>query len=338
MSDKDFETSFSNLKQTIPLLIKHKVAALPINYALWYTYVSNESPELNNALNDVIQQNLSLTESKTKELYRQYLSESQEVTAWELRQSLEAMLIELTQSITDTRSETNSFKTTMDSCVDNLTKVEKEGLSIEEVMTLVRNLVKQTQNIRRSTMSFNSALADAQREITALRAQLEQSQQEALYDALTGLCNRRYFDEELASHALHPNLFLMLVDLDHFKKINDNYGHVMGDLVLKATAKKLQACCRDGAQAFRFGGEEFAIIVPRSSFAKARSVAETMRRAIEKIGVKDKRSGEILGDISASFGVAELRKGMNPLALVETADKQLYEAKRLGRNRVMPIM
>jgi diguanylate cyclase len=338
MSDKDFETSFSNLKQTIPLLIKHKVAALPINYALWYTYVSNESPELNNALNDVIQQNLSLTESKTKELYRQYLSESQEVTAWELRQSLEAMLIELTQSITDTRSETNSFKTTMDSCVDNLTKVEKEGLSIEEVMTLVRNLVKQTQNIRRSTMSFNSALADAQREITALRAQLEQSQQEALYDALTGLCNRRYFDEELASHALHPNLFLMLVDLDHFKKINDNYGHVMGDLVLKATAKKLQACCRDGAQAFRFGGEEFAIIVPRSSFAKARSLAETMRRAIEKIGVKDKRSGEILGDISASFGVAELRKGMNPLALVETADKQLYEAKRLGRNRVMPIM
>jgi diguanylate cyclase len=338
MSDKDFETSFSNLKQTIPLLIKHKVAALPINYARWYTYVSNESPELNNALNDVIQQNLSLTESKTKELYRQYLSESQEVTAWELRQSLEAMLIELTQSITDTRSETNSFKTTMDSCVDNLTKVEKEGLSIEEVMTLVRNLVKQTQNIRRSTMSFNSALADAQREITALRAQLEQSQQEALYDALTGLCNRRYFDEELASHALHPNLFLMLVDLDHFKKINDNYGHVMGDLVLKATAKKLQACCRDGAQAFRFGGEEFAIIVPRSSFAKARSLAETMRRAIEKIGVKDKRSGEILGDISASFGVAELRKGMNPLALVETADKQLYEAKRLGRNRVMPIM
>jgi diguanylate cyclase len=338
MSDKDFEISFSNLKQTIPLLIKHKVPALPLNYALWYTYVSNESPELKLALDDVLQQDRPLSEAKTKELYRQYLSENQEVKAWELRQSLEAMLIELTQSITDTRSETTSFKSTMDSCVDNLTKVEKEGLSIEEVMALVRNLVKETQNIRRSTMSFSSALSDAQVEIAALRSQLEQSQQEALYDALTGLSNRRYFDEELASHAVRPNLFLIIVDLDHFKKINDNYGHIMGDLVLKATAKKLQAACRDGAQAFRFGGEEFAIIVPNSNFSKARSLAETMRRSIEKIAVKDKRNGDILGDISASFGLAELRKGMNPLALIETADKHLYEAKRLGRNRVMPMI
>lgn len=338
MSDANFETSFSNLKQTIPLMLKHKVSAVPINYALWYTYASNESPELKSAIDSAIEHNQILSHSKTKDLYRQYLSETQEVTAWELRQSLEAMLIELGQSLNDTHSETTRFKETMDNCVDNLSKVEKEGLSIEEVMALVRNLVKETQSIRRSTMSFNSALTDAQKEISALRAQLEQSQQEALYDALTGLCNRRYFDEELANHALQPNLFLLLVDLDHFKKINDNYGHVMGDLVLKASAKKLQAACRDGAQAFRFGGEEFAVIIPASNFSKARSLAESMRRSIEKIGVKDKRTGEILGDISASFGLAELRKGMNPLALIEQADKQLYEAKRLGRNRVMPIM
>ena len=338
MSDNDFEASFSHLKQTIPLLLKHKVSAVPINYALWYSYVANGSAELKNAIDQAIQHNLPLTPSRTKELYRQHLAENEEVTAWELRQSLEAMLIELSQSISDTRSETSSFKSTMDSCVDNLAKVEKEGLSIEEVMSLVRSLVKDTQNIRRSTMSFNSALSEAQREIDVLRAKLEQSQQEALYDALTGLSNRRFFDEELASQALQANLFLLLVDLDHFKKINDSYGHVMGDLVLKATAKKLQSCCRDGAQAFRFGGEEFAIIVPNSNFSRARGLAETMRKSIEKISVKDKRNGEVLGDISASFGIAELKKGMNPLALIEQSDKQLYEAKRLGRNRVMPIM
>ncbi len=112
----------------------------------------------------------------------------------------------------------------------------------------------------------------------------------------------------------------------------------MGDAVLKATAKKLQAVCREGAQAFRFGGEEFAIIIPNSDFSKARSMAESMRKAIEKIGVKDKRTGKVLGDIAASIGVAELTKGMNPLTLVEKADSQLYEAKRLGRNRVMPMM
>ena len=337
MADHNLEESFATLKQTIPLLVKHKISAIPTNYALWYTYVSNDSPELNLAIDHVLDNKMELSEVKKKALYRDYVAGSEEVSAWELRQSLEAMLVELSQSVKDTRSETNSFKKTMDSCVDDLAKVEKEGLPVEEVMALVRNLVKDTQYIRRSTISFNAALTDAQKEIQALRGQLEQSQQEALYDALTGLCNRRYFDEELATQSLQPNLFLMLVDLDHFKKINDNYGHVMGDLVLKATAKKLQATCRDGAQAFRFGGEEFAIIVPNSNFAKARGMAESMRKAIEKIAVKDKRTGEVLGDIAASIGVAELTTFMNPLALIENADKQLYEAKRLGRNRVMPM-
>lgn len=337
MADKNLEKSFATLKQTIPLMLKHKIPAIPTNYALWYTYVANESPELKTAMDYVLDNKMPLSQVKTNEFYRRYLAETEEVSAWELRQSVEAMLIELSQSLNDTRSETTNFKETMDTCVDDLAKVEKEGLSVEEVMVLVRNLVKDTQNIRRSTISFNAALSDAQKEIAVLRGQLEQSQQEALYDALTGLCNRRYFDEELATQSLSPNLCLMLVDLDHFKKINDNYGHVMGDLVLKATAKKLQGTCRDGAQAFRFGGEEFAIIVPNTSFAKARGMAESMRKAIEKIGVKDKRTGEILGDIAASIGIAELKEGMNPLALIEAADKQLYEAKRLGRNRVMPM-
>ena len=338
MSDNEIERSFATLKQTIPLLIKHKVSAVPLNYALWYTYVANDSNQLNAALDQHIQQNLPWTEAKSKELYRQYVADSEEVNAWQLRQSMEAMLIELSQSLLDTHSETNQFKSIIDNTADNLARVEKEGFSVEEVMALVRSLVQETQNIRRSTISFNSALADAQREISKLREQLEQSQHEALYDALTGLCNRRFFDEELAAHALRPNLYLLLVDLDHFKKVNDDYGHVMGDLILKATAKKLQSVCRDGAQAFRFGGEEFAVIVPDSSFNKARSIAESMRKAIEKIAVKDKRSGETLGDISVSIGMAEMKKGMNPLALIELADKQLYEAKRLGRNRVMPIL
>jgi diguanylate cyclase len=337
MADNNLEKSFATLKQTIPLLLKHKISAIPTNYALWYTYVSNQSPELKTAIDHVLDNKMKFSETKTKELYRNYVAESEEISAWELRQSVEAMLIELSQSLQDTRSETTSFKETMDNCVDDLAKVEKEGLSIEEVMTFVRNLVKDTQNIRRSTISFNAALIDAQTEIEGLRGQLEKSQQDALYDALTGLCNRRYFDEELATQSLKSDLCLMIIDLDHFKKINDNYGHVMGDLVLKAAAKKLQSTCRDSAQVFRFGGEEFAIIVPNSNFAKARSMAESMRKAIEKIGVKDKRTGEVLGDITASIGVAELTKSMNPLALIEKADKQLYEAKRLGRNRVMPM-
>ncbi|MEM5498827.1 GGDEF domain-containing protein [Paraglaciecola mesophila] len=337
MKNHDLENSFKHLKNTIPLMLKHKIPAVPLNYALWYTYASNESESLNETLDHALQRNLPISDSKTRDLYRKHVADEQDVDVWELRHSLESMVIELSQSVQDTRSETRNFKSTMDTCMDDLAKVEREGLSMEEVMDLVRTLVSQTKQIRGSTLSFSTALNDAEREITRLRNQLEQSQQAALYDALTGLCNRRYFDEELAAYAMRPNMCLILADLDHFKKINDTHGHVMGDLVLKASAKKLQAACREGAQAFRFGGEEFAIIVPNSKLSVARQIAETMRRSIEKIGVRDKRTSEVLGGISASFGIAEMKAGMNPLALIEAADKQLYEAKNLGRNRVMPM-
>ena len=337
MKNHDLENSFKHLKNTIPLMLKHKIPAVPLNYALWYTYASNESESLNETLDHALQRNLPISDSKTRDLYRKHVADEQDVDVWELRHSLESMVIELSQSVQDTRSETRNFKSTMDTCMDDLAKVEREGLSMEEVMDLVRTLVSQTKQIRGSTLSFSTALNDAEREITRLRNQLEQSQQAALYDALTGLCNRRYFDAELAAYAMRPNMCLILADLDHFKKINDTHGHVMGDLVLKASAKKLQASCREGAQAFRFGGEEFAIIVPNSKLSVARQIAETMRRSIEKIGVRDKRTSEVLGGISASFGIAEMKAGMNPLALIEAADKQLYEAKNLGRNRVMPM-
>tara|TARA_R110000744_G_scaffold352739_1_gene458968 strand:- start:245 stop:1267 length:1023 start_codon:yes stop_codon:yes gene_type:complete len=337
VKNHDLENSFKHLKNTIPLMLKHKIPAVPLNYALWYTYASNESESLNETLDHALQRNLPISDSKTRDLYRKHVADEQDVDVWELRHSLESMVIELSQSVQDTRSETRNFKSTMDTCMDDLAKVEREGLSMEEVMDLVRTLVSQTKQIRGSTLSFSTALNDAEREITRLRNQLEQSQQAALYDALTGLCNRRYFDEELAAYAMRPNMCLILADLDHFKKINDTHGHVMGDLVLKASAKKLQAACREGAQAFRFGGEEFAIIVPNSKLSVARQIAETMRRSIEKIGVRDKRTSEVLGGISASFGIAEMKAGMNPLALIEAADKQLYEAKNLGRNRVMPM-
>ncbi|WJG09859.1 GGDEF domain-containing protein [Aliiglaciecola sp. LCG003] len=337
MSSKDIECSFVTLKQTIPLLIKHNISAIPTNYALWYTYVSNDSPELNKKLDAAVENNLPLSDLHAKDLYRNFISDKEEVTAWGLRQSLEGMMIELSQSLIDTKSDTQAYKRVMDSCIDDLSKVEKEGWSVEEVLGLVRNMVKESQVIRQSTISFNGALVSAEKEIESLKLKLQQSQHEALYDALTGLCNRRYFDSELDSKLALDTLSLSIIDIDHFKKINDTYGHQMGDLVLRAVAKKLQASCRDNAQIFRYGGEEFAILMPGFDLKKARHLTDVMRRGIEKISVKDRRTGQILGDITVSAGVAQKQSSDKKLALIERADTLLYDAKRLGRNRVMPM-
>ncbi|MGY0583091.1 MAG: GGDEF domain-containing protein, partial [Paraglaciecola chathamensis] len=181
MKNHDLENSFKHLKNTIPLLLKHKIPAVPLNYALWYTYASKESESLNETLDDALQRNLPISDSKTKDLYRKHVADEQDIDTWDLRHSLESMVIELSQSVQDTRSETRNFKSTMDTCMDDLAKVEREGLSMEEVMDLVRTLVNQTKQIRGSTLSFSSALNDAEKEITRLRSQLEQSQQAALY-------------------------------------------------------------------------------------------------------------------------------------------------------------
>ncbi|MEP4889294.1 MAG: GGDEF domain-containing protein [Aliiglaciecola sp.] len=336
MSAKDIEQSFVILKQTVPLLVKHKIPAVPTNYALWYTYVSNDSPELNEQLDAAVESDSPISELKAKDLYRNFVSD-EKVNVWELRQSLEGMMLELSQSLKDTKSETQDYKNLMDSCIDDLSKVEKEGWSVEEVLGLVRNMVKESQVIRQSTISFNGALASAEKEIARLKSQLQASQQEALYDALTGLCNRRYFDSEINTKLDLDKCCLALIDIDHFKKINDNYGHQMGDLVLKAVAKKIQSCCREQAQAFRYGGEEFAVIMPGVEQSRARQMADVMRRQIEKINVKDRRTGESLGDITVSIGVAQLESNEDSAHFIERADKLMYEAKRLGRNRVMPM-
>lgn len=337
MSSDDLEQSFKILKETVPLLLKHKLSAEPTNYAIWYTYASNQSPELNKAVDSALKNYSSISEARAQDMYRTHVADKQEVSAWQLRQSIDAMITEFTQTVKDTRHETNDFRNAMDKSLDGLKKVENEGFSVEETMSMVRTLVKEGQKIRNSTLTFSAAMANAEKEISDLKEKLEVSQKEALVDALTKLNNRRYFDSEFASAVAGGQASLILADVDHFKKFNDTHGHQMGDLVLKAVAKKLKGACRDGADAFRFGGEEFAIIMPISNMSRARHLAETMRRTIEKLQITQKSTGKVVGDITASFGVAVFEPGLSAGKLIETADKHLYEAKRLGRNRVMPI-
>lgn len=337
MAKAEIEKSFQILKGTVPLLLKHNISAIPTNYALWYTYVSNDSEQLKQDIDESIDKGYPLSAAKTKELYRNYVSEKQEVDAWQLRQSLEAMILEVSSSMQDTQSDTTQFKRVMDASLDNLAKVEKEGLTVSEVMTLVRSMVKESQAIRQSTISFSGTLLKAEEEIKVLKQKLQESQQDALYDALTGLCNRRYFDSELDSKMGIDTLSLMLIDIDHFKKVNDTHGHLTGDLVLKAVAKKLQQGCREDAQVFRYGGEEFVILMPGANLQKARHIADVLRRSIEKVVVKDRRSGTVLGDVTVSIGVSQKAENEPSSELVARADELLYKAKNLGRNRVMPI-
>ena len=168
----------------------------------------------------------------------------------------------------------------------------------------------------------------------------EMLEQNALSDSLTGLYNRRHFEEilDLSINCFRrkeaPPFTLLSIDIDDFKMINDRYGHVCGDMVLRAFAEVLRNTIRSEDSAFRVGGEEFAVLMPTGGTAGAVKIAERLRQNLLEEG-KKWNLGEPL---TISIGIATYGENtMSKEDFVHRADQALYEAKRLGKNRVMVL-
>ncbi|MBT1445874.1 GGDEF domain-containing protein [Shewanella sp. JM162201] len=333
------QTAASRLKKAVPLMLKHQIPTTPTNYALWYAYVGEQQPELNKAMDDTLSRYQTCPPVNGELLYREFVADPVELDVRDMRQNLEAMAAELANQLQDTNLDAAVFQQKIDANFNRLERIESEGVSLEQVLDLVRSLVKESDTIRQSTSYFTGQLSKAQQEISALKERLAASERDVLFDALTGCFNRRAFDADLQGILAQApeGTCLILADVDHFKAFNDNYGHQLGDQVLKLVAKRMTDACRDGIKCYRYGGEEFALLVPKSNLRVARQLAEALRRGIEKLTLKDRRRDAKIDTIRASFGVAQWQPKTSAIELIEAADKLLYEAKRLGRNRVMPI-
>ncbi len=188
--------------------------------------------------------------------------------------------------------------------------------------------------------TLRSQVTSSTDEIIQLRQELEITRRDALTDGLTGVANRKCFDDTLkkaateAKETLSP-LSLILADLDHFKSFNDTHGHQIGDQVLKVVGRTLIQNIKGQDTAARYGGEEFAVILPNTSVANAAVVAENIRKAISSSRLRKKGSDAELGPITVSMGVGSYVHGEALRELIERTDKALYEAKKLGRNRVI---
>ena len=338
MSKDTFAQSAAYLKQAVPLMIKYQIPTTPDNYHLWYNYVSASMPELNQAIDQAVKMQGTCSLTTCERLYHQYLAAQDEKQMEAMKLSLAAMANELGHSMQDAISDTGMFQEMLDKSFDKLSRIDDEGFSLEDTMGILRELVRESRDVRMSTMHFRNQLSNAEKEIKELRAALNETRKLANEDALTNLLNRRAFDLELEGliRSQHP-FSLILADIDRFKNFNDEYGHLLGDQVLRAFRKRLRDACKEGVTAYRLGGEEFAMLVPHRSLALARQMAESMRRAIERMSILDRKSGRRIDHITASFGVGEFNGQESADCLVERTDKLLYKAKELGRNRVMPL-
>ena len=211
--------------------------------------------------------------------------------------------------------------------------------SISDLQTIVVHISAENTEMSRATEELGQELSESQAQIADLNQKLEELQHLNLCDSLTGVSNRRAFDarlqNEIGETEVSKDYFcLALVDLDHFKKVNDTFGHQAGDEVLKRFATILKYHTPSDAMVARYGGEEFAIILPLTKIVDAHNLMIHISKLLRKEQFFAEPSNESMGVITASFGVAPFKAGHSAANLVMRADKQLYAAKEAGRNRV----
>jgi diguanylate cyclase len=211
--------------------------------------------------------------------------------------------------------------------------------NVAQFKLIVDNVIAATRAIETKHKVLETELKTSSTEIVSLRQRLESIREESRIDPLTGLLNRRGFDERMVeavneADASRP-LCLLIGDVDHFKRFNDTWGHATGDQVLRLVAQCFKSNIKGRDTAARYGGEEFVVALPETNLENATTVAEYIRSAVESKKIVKRSTGETLGSITLSLGVAKYVPDEPITETLNRADTCLYAAKRRGRNRVV---
>ena len=311
--------------------------ASPRNFEIWYAYATGHHPSLNQKINQTLKQNGALSEADLDQIYEEFfaatrLSERIDSVGSKVKDEIEQVMAMIDAAVGSATHYTESLAHATQSL--GATK-DRDGLR-----SIVETLVLATRDMEENNSRLEQSLKASKQEINQLQINLEAVRNESLTDPLTSLANRKYFDQALdkfiaQSIASGEPMALLLTDIDHFKAFNDTFGHLTGDQVLRLVALAVKQNVKGQDITARYGGEEFAIILPATTLRAAITVADHIRRAVMTKELMKRSTGEHLGRVTVSIGVAVLRKGETAQSLIERADSCLYTAKRCGRNRVM---
>jgi diguanylate cyclase len=314
----------------------HGIVPTPRNYTVWYTFAAGTMPALSQAVDVLIAKQTTFNDEVNADLYKRYFGGTEDyVDVIETGGRLQAVIDKVSRYLDDHNGEIGQFGHTL----DDISSAIGHSQPQEKVRALVADLVKETQSMAQRNYTLESRLGRIATEVTELRENLQAVQREALTDALTGIPNRKFFDsrlQEAVREALNEDeaVSLVLCDIDLFKRFNDSFGHQIGDQVLRLVARTLSDSVKGRDTPARFGGEEFAIILPRTNLQQAAIVADQIRNGVMRRRFVGKDTRDDYGGVTLSFGVAQYRANEDLTDLVGRADAALYHAKREGRNRV----
>jgi diguanylate cyclase len=319
-------------------MTRFSIPPTPINFTIWYEYHASRDPALSRAIDALLAAGTTFTPDTTLQLYEEFLNPARMLrTTRETTEKLQEAMDELRSFIGSAEEDTRSYGDKLEHFSD---KLDTHGHQPAAFGSLVGAMLQETRSMQERNQSLEDRLAETTAEVLQLREHFEQARREALSDSLTGLANRKNFEQTLTLFAKTSQdsgepLALMLLDIDHFKLFNDRHGHQTGDTVLQLVARTLSDNVKGQDLAARYGGEEFALLLPRTRADQAVKLGDNIRALIATRKLVKRQSGESLGRITISAGVAEYRAGEALSHFVQRADAALYGAKREGRNRVV---
>lgn len=336
-SDHNLDRTFDLAEKALSAIREHRSPAYPRAFEVWYAHLSGETPALSGKLEDMLASGRPLTPGDIDLLYDTYVDQSQFVRQTE-RTSM-GVLAEI-DGVMDMIETALGSSARYGESLEALSEDLNATADRNKIREIVESLVRSTQEVAATNKHLENRLNEGRNEINQLREALEATRADALTDALTELANRRHFEQMLQKSIDQATLqrqpfALIIADIDFFKRFNDQHGHLTGDQVLRLVGATMKAKLKSSAIPCRYGGEEFAVILPQADLIAGRVGAETIRQALLARELVKRSTGETLGRVTLTLGVAVYRRGDTAASLIERADNCLLLGKREGRNRTI---
>ncbi len=323
-------------QQVLERIAREDLLPDPENYELWYVYYSRSLPEVVRVIDGIVESGQKINDYVCGEVYNRFLSDLRnEEAVRNAGEQVQNAIHNVSGMVEGVKHATKSYGSTLNEVGKRIT-VAQTPEDFRSILTVAGESTRQMmeQNIRLEEMLRESNII-----MDELRRDLEHVRREALTDGLTGLANRKSFDssiDQILKDTLDrkTTFCILMLDIDYFKVFNDNFGHQIGDQVLRLVARTLKDGLKGKDVAARYGGEEFAIILPDTEISGAVTVGNALRKAVAGKDVINRSTGKVLGRITLSVGAAEYAGEKTPEMLIARADEALYSAKHNGRNQV----
>ena len=327
------EEAAETLRIVLGLLARHDVVPVPVNFTLWYYYVSGNNSSLKSAMDQLLEGGKPITDQMYLQLFEQYVLNGERELNRKILQEFQRVVDEVAVHVKETEGSVSQQGGKLKALAGKLETVN----DLNTLKNIVDFLIMSTRQILSSSSHLETKLHKATSEVDALRGQMARLKAQAMTDALTGLVNRWGLEKLLLremqiAEEEQKELCMIMADIDHFKQINDTYGHLVGDNVIKMFAATLTDFVKGRDLVVRYGGEEFLVVLPDTPINGAVSLSSKMKVFLEKMKWRRKENGETLGKITLSFGIAKYRHGESMESFIHRADNALYHSKKNGRN------